>query len=150
MKLYYDMLVPYMPDAVTNEAGEMVTDERRAAGRKAMMELANFQTSGNALQLYQAAIFACTYAEQDLVQTILNITAEDSAIVISENTPIGDMIDTAAKELFKSIKPDMEFNCDVFVANVLTAAHTIMRMPAPNAQAPEPDSEPAEPEANPQ
>lgn len=150
MRLYYDMLVPYMPDAVTNESGEMVTDERKVAGRKAMMELANFQASGNALPLYQAAIFACTYAEQDLVQTIMDITAGDSAIIISENTPIGDMVDTAAKELFKSIKPDTEFNCDLFVANVLTAAHTIMQMSISNAQASEPNSEPTELEANPQ
>lgn len=150
MRLYYDMLVPYMPDAVTNEAGEMVADERRVAGRKAMMELANFQASGNALPLYQAAIFACTYAEQDLVQTIMNITTEGSTVIINEYTPIGDMVDTAAKELFKSIKPDTEFNCDLFVANVLTAAHAIMQMPVSNAQAPEPNSEPAELEANPQ
>ena len=125
MKLYYDTLIPYMPDSITNESGELVADERKSAGRKAMIELANFQNDGNTLSLYQSVIFACTYADVDLVDTITNIPTD---IEISFGATVDSMLDEAATMLFKSIKPTEPFDINKFVADVLTASHTITRV----------------------
>ena len=123
MKLYYDMLVPYMPDAIQNEEGQMVKDDIKAAGRSAMIELANFQQTGEITSLYHAVINACIYAQVDLVDTILNIPDD---ITIADGTTLSNLIDDAAKNLFASIKPGNEFDINMFVCNLLNAAHAII------------------------
>ena len=122
MELYYDALVPYMPDSTRNSSGEMEHSDVIEAGRKAMMELSEFQLTGNAMSLYQAVIMACKYAEVDLIDTILN-GSED--ITIEPTMTVKNLIDESAKMLFKSINPENSFNVDKFTAYVLTAAHLI-------------------------
>ena len=138
MKLYYDMLVPYMPDAIRTDAGEFVGDPQKAAGRQAMIKLAEFQQTGELSCLYHAVIDACTYANVDLVDTILNIPED---LCIPDGITLNQILDDAAKNLFMSIKPDNEFDINLFVCNVLNAAHAIILNQQINAA-----TEPTEPD----
>lgn len=138
MKLYYDMLVPYMPDAIRTDAGEFVGDPQKAAGRQAMIKLAEFQQTGELSCLYHAVIDACTYANVDLVDTILNIPED---LCIPDGITLNQILDDAAKTLFMSIKPDSEFDINLFVCNVLNAAHAIILSQQINAT-----TEPTEPD----
>ena len=130
MKLYYDMLIPYMPDSVKTENGEFVQDAQRLAGREAMIKLAEFQQSGNITCLYHSVISACTYAGVDLVDTILGIPDD---MTIEDGTTLNMILDDAAKNLFSSIKPGGNFNVDLFVCNLLNAAHAIISSQTVNA-----------------
>ena len=56
MKLYYDMLIPYMPDKDVDEEGKLVPSKQKEAGRTAMIELSNFQQTGNLINLYNAVL----------------------------------------------------------------------------------------------
>ena len=123
MKLYYDMLVPYMPDSIKSESGELVHDDRKAAGRIAMSELANFQQNGNLMSLYNSVLQACLYANVDLVDTIINMPED---ITIPDGIPVLYLLDDAAKSLFMSIKTD-SFDVNKYVAYLLTAAHYIVQ-----------------------
>lgn len=123
MKLYYDMLVPYMPDSIKSESGELVHDDRKAAGRIAMSELANFQQNGNLMSLYNSVLQACLYANVDLVDTIINMPEN---ITIPDGIPVLYLLDDAAKSLFMSIKTD-SFDVNKYVAYLLTAAHFIIQ-----------------------
>ena len=128
MKLYYDMLIAYMPDATIDDEGKYVADSTKAAGRKAMMELANFQNSGNIMALYQSVIFACTYAGVDLVDTIYELSKPNAPIniIIDPSTSVEHLLNSAAMELFESIKPDITFDYLGYVAEVLTAIHILL------------------------
>ena len=123
MKLYYDMLVPYMPDAVMGEDGKLVPNEQRAAGRNAMIELSKFQQTGDLNCLYHSIIYACTYAGVDLVDTIINLPEE---LNVPDGVTLTSVIDESAKNLFKSIKPSYQFDINSFVVNILTVAHIIL------------------------
>lgn len=120
MKLYYDMLLPYMPDCVLNEEGKQVPDKRKESGRKAMEELVKFQVTNNPLCLYQAVLNICIYADVDLVDTILHTHDIDG--VDEDMDPIA-LIDQAAYSLFKSIKPSYEFYATDCISHLLMAAH---------------------------
>lgn len=119
MKLYYDMLVPFMPDKDVDDEGKLIPSKSREAGRNAMIELSNFQRTGNLINLYNAALSGCIYAEVDLVDEILGLP-EDLEI---PDVSINEAIDMCAKMLFKSINPDNRFDIDKFVALLLTSAH---------------------------
>ncbi len=122
MKLYYDMLIPYMPDAIRTESGELVPDAKKAAGRNAMIELSKYQMTGDIDCLYHSIIYACVYTGDDLVDIILGIPEE---IVIPDGVPVSQLIDDSAKMLFSSIKPMHDLDIYTFVCNILTAAHTL-------------------------
>lgn len=122
MKLYYDMLVPYMPDAIRNESGELIPDAKRAAGRNAMIELSKYQMTGDIDCLYQSVIYACIYTGDDLVDIILGIPEE---ITIQDGVTVSQLIDDSAKMLFSSIKPMHDLDIYTFVCNILNAAHTL-------------------------
>ena len=125
MEFYYDMLIPYMPDSVSNDKGEMTVDNRLKSGREAMAALSEFQITGNVMALYQAVINACRYADKDFVDTVLGLT--DSDVTIADGTSISTLVDDAAKMLFKSINPDKyPFDIDKFAVYVLTATHLIV------------------------
>lgn len=119
MKLYYDMFIPYMPDKDVDADGKLVPSKTREAGRNAMIELSNFQRTGNLVSLYNAVLNACIYAEVDLIDEILGLP-EDLEI---PDISITEAVDMCAKMLFKSINPKNEFDVDKFVALLLTSAH---------------------------
>ena len=130
MKLYYDMLVPYMPDAIRNESGELIPDTKRAAGRNAMIELSKYQMTGDIDCLYQSIIYACIYTGDDLVDIILGIPEE---IVIQDGVSVSQLIDDSAKMLFSSIKPMHDLDIYTFVCNILNAAHALSEVIAGKA-----------------
>lgn len=132
MRLYYDMLIPYMPDATKDENGELVHNDQMSAGRSAMLELSKFQNSGDVMCLYQSVIYACIYGGSDLVDTITTIPED---VDIPDGSTITSLLDESAKILFRSIKPDTAFDLITFVANVLNVAHALVSTPAdPPAQ----------------
>lgn len=120
MKLYYDMLLPYMPDSIKNDDGEYIQDGTKVAGRQAMLALSAFQNKGDVGALYQAVLFACNYVGVDLVDVVLD--SFDGSFPADDTTIYG-LVDEAAIALFKSIKSDYIFDIKQFVSNVLTAAH---------------------------
>ena len=122
MKLYYDMLVPFMPIANINDKGEAVNSDSLIAGRQSMMELSEFQINGNLMSLYQSVVLACRYAGKDVADVILNIP-DDMEI---PNFTVSEFIDDAAKMLFKSSMNDKyPFDLNRFVSYVLSATHII-------------------------
>lgn len=123
MRLYYDMLVPYMPDAVMGEDGKLVPNDQKASGRNAMIELSKFQQTGDLNCLYHSVIYACMYAGVDLVDTIINLPEE---LNVPDGVTLTSVIDESAKNLFKSIKPSYQFDINSFVVNILTVAHIIL------------------------
>lgn len=120
MKLYYDMLLPYMPDSIKNDDGEYIQDGTKVAGRQAMLALSSFQNKGDVGALYQAVLFACNYVGEDLVDIVLD--SFDGSFPADDVT-IYSLVDDAATALFKSIKSDYIFDIRQFASNVLTAAH---------------------------
>lgn len=122
MKLYYDMLVPYMPDAIRNESGELIPDAKKAAGRNAMIELSKHQMTGDIDCLYHSIIYACIYTGDDLVDVILGVPEE---IAIPDGVAVSQLIDDSAKMLFSSIRPSHDLDIYTFACNILTAAHTL-------------------------
>ena len=124
MKLYYDTLIAFMPDSVRTEDGRLIQDPQKLAGRKALIELAKYQNEGNIMSLYQSVLEACIYAGVDLVDTILQLSAYSDKVEYHDMPQI--LIDHCAKMLFQSIKPDYDFNIELFLSNILTAAHDIM------------------------
>ena len=122
MKLFYDTLIPFMPDKDMNEKGELVPNKKREAARNAMIELANFQKSGTPISLYNSILFACAYAEKDLVDEILNIPETLEVPEVS----IGKAVDICARMLFESIKPDATFDLDKFVGILLSTGHCLV------------------------
>lgn len=135
MELFYDMLIPYMPDAIKDDEGKFISNEQKASGRRAMIELANFQNNGDVISLYHSVIYACSYAEVDLVDTILSIPED---VKIPNGMTLGEMTTNAAKMLFASIKPGNTFDINMYCAYLLTAAHILV------SRKPEPASEPEE------
>lgn len=119
MKLFYDMLVPFMPDSEMDAEGKLVPSESKIAGRQAMIELSNFQTSGNIICLYNAVFQACLYAKVDLVDKITNLP---ETVEIPE-VSINEAVDICAKMLFQSVKPENTFDIDKFICILLTSAH---------------------------
>lgn len=126
MELFYDVLVPYMPDTVKSETGEMVSSETLSAGRKAMMELSEFQLTGNLMALYQAVLSACKYAEKDFVDTLTNIPDD---MTVDKDSTVRQLVDESAIMLFKSINPEKyPFDLNRFVVNIMVAAHLVFIM----------------------
>ena len=135
MKLFYDMLVPFMPDSELDNENQLVPSKTKVAARQAMIELSNFQNTGNVVCLYNAVFQACLYKETDIVEKLLNLPED---IVIPEIS-IPDAVDMCAKMLFRSVDPKNAFDLDKFICILLTAAHfaieSINKEQAANADA---------------
>ena len=119
MKLFYDMLVPFMPDSELDNENQLVPSKTKVAARQAMIELSNFQTTGNIICLYNAVFQACLYAKVDLVDKLLNLPEDVDIPEVS----INDAVDICARLLFKSVNPDNAFELDRFICILLTVAH---------------------------
>lgn len=119
MKLFYDMLIPYMPDKDVNDAGELVSSKQREAARNSMIELSEFQNDGNLIHLYNAVFQACIFAGVDIIDTILNLSADIEIPEVS----IYEAVDLCAKALFRSVNPENPFDINQFAGILLTAAH---------------------------
>ena len=123
MKLFYDNLISFMPDSIINN-GESVPDKRLVAARNAMVYLADFQNTHNVNSLYKSVDQIAIYAEVDIVDLMLSL--KDIQV---EEGKIDDLLDIAAKNLFKTIsqydKPE-EFDYRYYAAILLSVAHAVM------------------------
>lgn len=119
MKLFYDMLIPYMPDKDLDENGQLVPSKIREAGRNAMSELSEFQQTGAIICLYNAVFQACIYSETDLIDEILNLPKDLEIPEVS----IEEAVDICARMLFESVNPNNKFDIDKFAGILLTSAH---------------------------
>ncbi len=118
MKLYYDNLISYMPDSIMDN-GELVPDPKLTAARQAMMLLANFQNTHNINSLYESVHQIAIYADIDIVDLMLSLKD-----VHVEDAPIDDLLDIAAKNLFKTITNSEDFDYKYYSAILLSVAHT--------------------------
>lgn len=129
MKLYYDMLIPYMPNSIINENGEAEYSAIHDAGRNAMKNLSIFQKDpSNIVPLYQAVINACAYAERDLVDVILGAIPH---VDVSPDADVTTLLDESARLLFMSISKKYQtetekFDVERFTAYILTATHILL------------------------
>jgi len=135
MKLFYDMLIPYMPNATAGEDGKLVENPKLAAARQTMIDLANFQNSGEIIHLYQAAMNICKYTGKDLQEWLL---ADHDDIEVP-SVSLNEGLDICAKALFETVVKDKPFDCDKFLAILLTGAHFAFQLA--NAQASADNSE---------
>ena len=120
MKLFYDMMIPYIPDVMVFDDGTVVPDPKKAACRNAMVELSKFQNTGELICLYRAVDYACTYADTNIVDVILGLSDKLEIPDVS----LEHLIDIAARLLFISIKPEAKFDINMFASYVLSAAHS--------------------------
>lgn len=121
MKLFYDSLVPYMPDTIKDTSGQLVKDGNKQFGRLCMIDLANFQNSQDIMLLPLSIIHACNYAGVDLIDTVI-ATKDQEVPDISASA----LLDDAVILLFKSIKDSETFEVVKFAAYILTVFHMIM------------------------
>lgn len=121
MKLFYDSLVPYMPDTIKDTSGQLVKDGNKQFGRLCMIDLANFQNSQDIMLLSLSIIHACNYAEVDLIDIVI-ATKDQEVPDISANS----LLDDAVILLFKSIRDSETFEVVKFAAYILTVFHMIM------------------------
>lgn len=123
MKLFYDNLVPFMPNSTVVDE-QRVPNAKLEAARKAMIMLADFQRFHNINSLYEAILQISVYVDIDIVDLILSSLDEE----IKEGT-IDEHLDIAAKNLFKTIASDYEpgsFDYKYFTAVLLSVAHTVL------------------------
>ena len=123
MKLFYDNLVPFMPNSIVVDE-QRVPDTKLEAARKAMIMLSDFQRLHNITSLYEAIHQISIYADIDIVDLILSSLDED----IKEGT-VDDLLDIAAKNLFKTTASDYEkgsFDYKYFTAIILSVAHAVL------------------------
>ena len=123
MKLFYDMLIPYMPSTIIVD-GKQTPNARLEAARKAMYMLAEFQNSHTLNSLYESVYQISIFAEIDIVDLILSLG--DVEVPAGK---IDDLLDIAAKNLFKTISPDFDiksFDYKYYAATLLLIAHTCL------------------------
>lgn len=131
MKLYYDMYVPYMPQGNIDKDGNIVPNDRIASARHAMIQLANFQNTGDISYLYKSIISACVYCDVD----VIDILSTMAKIDIPADVSIDYLLDDCAKQLLRTIKYE-ELDIARYVAYISFTTHILAQMIAQaNAQA---------------
>ena len=123
MKLFYDNLISFMPESIINN-GESVPDKHLVAARTAMIYLADFQNTHNVNSLYKSVDQIAIYADVDIVDLMLSL--KDIQV---EEGKIDDLLDIAAKNLFKTISQygkEDQFDCRYYAAILLSVAHAVM------------------------
>jgi len=119
MKLYYDNLISYMPDSVIVD-GKPIFDSKLAAARTAMVLLSDFQTTHNVGALYESVRKICVYADVDIVDLIMSL--KDVQVEVGN---IDDLLDIAAKNLFKTVSDPKGFDYKYYAAILLSVAHAV-------------------------
>jgi hypothetical protein len=109
-----------MPDSIL-ENGELVTDPKLSAARKAMMLLANFQNTHNVNSLYESVNQIAIYVGVDIVDLMLSL----KDVHVEEGT-VDDLLDIAAKNLFKTVTDSEDFDYKYYAAILLSVAHSVL------------------------
>ena len=123
MKLYIDTLVAFMPDSTLDNEGKLVPSETLAAGKEAMICLANYWKSHDIKFLYGAISSACKYAKKDIIDAVLDTLNEEDPNA-DRSAPPNFFVHLAAIELLSSVKHSQEFNIRLFVAYLIAAIHS--------------------------
>ena len=119
MKLYYDNLISYMPESVIVD-GKAIPDSKLKAARTAMIMLAEFQNTHNVTALYESVRQICAYAGVDIVDLIMSL--KDVNVEVGS---VDDLLDIAAKNLFKTVSEPKDFDYMYYAAILLSVAHTV-------------------------
>ena len=135
MKLFYDMLIPFMPTKRIVD-GETVEDSKLSAARQAMIMLANFQNEQNLNALYDAVYQMSIYGDVNIVDLLYSL--EDIEIPSGK---LDDFLDIEAKNLFKTIVSEDPYSFDYrhFSAVLLVAGHTLLTYKAPEVSEGKPE-----------
>jgi hypothetical protein len=108
-----------MPDSIV-ENGEVIQDKQLVAARTAMILLADFQNTRNVTSLYKSVDQIAVYAGVDIVDLMLSL--KDIQV---ESGQIDDLLDIAAKNLFKTVSNREEFDYQYYAAILLSVAHAV-------------------------
>ena len=122
MKLYYDNLISYMPDSVIVD-GKAIPDSKLGSARKAMIMLAEFQNTHNVTALYEAVHQISVYVDVDIVDLMMSL-----GDINIESGTVEDLLDIAAKNLFKTVSDPKSFDYKYFTAILLSVAHTVSNL----------------------
>lgn len=122
MKLFYDNLIPFMPDAKIVD-GNRVPDTKLQIVRQTVIYLADFQNDHNLISLYEAVNQFSLYAEMSVLDLILSL----GDIEIPTMT-IDESLDYVVTSLIKSYSPDNEVDVKKCSAILLSIAHMILQI----------------------
>lgn len=122
MKLFYDNLLPFMPDSKLVE-GNRVPDEKLQTVRQIMIYLSDFQNDRNLMALYEAVNQFSLYADINVIDLILSL-----GDVEVPSLTIEDSLDFVATSLAKSYLPDNTIDVKVCTAILLSVAHMVMQI----------------------
>ena len=133
MKLYYDMLIPFMPVQRLVD-GKLVDDPKLAAARQTVVMLASFQNESELNSLYGAVYQLSIYGDTNMAELLYSLDDVSCA-----SGKLDEILDTEVEHLFKTILSDDPYSFDYkhFVATLLVAAHTILTYKEPDTSKPE-------------
>ena len=126
MNLYIDTLVAFMPDSTIDNEGKLVPSETLAAGKDAMICLANYVRTRDTKLLYAAISHACTYMNKDIITTVLVALDKDHPNLNKKASAIY-FVEQSAPLLLHSVKHTVDFELPLFVAYLLSAIHDDMQ-----------------------
>ena len=130
MKLFYDMLIPFMPAKRVID-DKTIEDPKLEAARHAMVMLAAFQNEHRLNSLYDAVYQMSIYGDINIVDLLYSLG--DVEILSGK---VEDILDIEAKNLFKTIVSEDPFSFDYrhFAAVLLSVAHAILTQPEPQEE----------------
>jgi hypothetical protein len=124
MKLYYDNLFSFMPNAKIVD-GKPIVDKQLDAARKAMIMLAQFQATENVAPLYEAVNQISIFAGVTITDLILSL----NDIEVPQDK-IDNLLDIEATRLFtwattydENAEVNPNFDYKYFAAVLLSIAH---------------------------
>ena len=122
MKIYYDMLVPYMPNRkIVND--KAIDDPKLAAARQTMVMLASFQNEHTLNALYDAVYQISIYGDINIVDLIYSLEE-----VEVPSGKVDELLDNEANKLFKTILSEDPYSFDYkqFAAILLSVGHALL------------------------
>lgn len=125
MKLYYDVLLPFMPEQhIDTETNQAVIDPKLQKLRGVLANLSDYQMSGNPWCLSYAIIQLCEVYELNVIETITKVV-EDTYDPFSTEMGTNDMVlNNIAKSIFLLSVNDLDkFNVFHSIADLLYLMH---------------------------
>lgn len=129
MKLYYDMLIPFMPEQkVDSETDALVDDSIAINFKSALINLSDFQNSRNPLFLYRSILNVCKALNLNVGTAVLDAIRNANSPVdgdaVEHDGIIDSLIDSAAIMIFEIAGQETpRFDVTTYIANLLYAAH---------------------------
>jgi len=135
MKLFYDMLIPFMPTKKIVD-GKSVVDPKLTAARQTMILLASFQNEHTLNALYDAVYQMSIYGDSNIVDLLYSL-----GDVEVPTGKLDDILDIEAKNLFKTIVSEDPYSFDYkhFAATLLVIGHTLLTYKEPEVSEGKPE-----------